>query len=104
MKVSATKAKVVRSTIAQFLGFTFYKNGENRKCMPTKDRKKRLYEKIKVVLSRRYCIERALSTTFAKINQIVRGWINYFKIRSIKQFGTKEVGWKLLTSSSIPKF
>ena len=86
LKVSATKTKVVRPTKGQFLGFTFYKNGENWKCVPTKDRKKRLYEKIKVILSRKHTVSRPLSITFTKVNQIVRGWINYFKIGSIKQF------------------
>lgn len=86
LKVSATKTKVVRPTKGQFLGFTFYKNGENWKCVPTKDRKKRLYEKIKVILSRKHAVSRPLSITFTKVNQIVRGWINYFKIGSIKQF------------------
>lgn len=47
LKVSATKTKVVRPTKGQFLGFTFYKNGKEWKCIPTKDRKKRLYSKIK---------------------------------------------------------
>ena len=42
LKVSATKTKVVRPTKGQFLGFTFYKNSQEWKCMPTKDRKKRL--------------------------------------------------------------
>ena len=93
LKVSATKTKVVRPTKGQFLGFTFYKNGENWKCIPTKDRKKRLFEKIKVVLSRRHAVARPLSTTFTKVNQIVRGWINYFKVGSIKLFLDKFGQW-----------
>ena len=93
LKVSATKTKVVRPTKGQFLGFTFYKNGENWKCIPTKDRKKRLYEKIKVVLSRRHAVARPLSTTITKVNQIVRGWINYFKVGSIKLFLDKFGQW-----------
>lgn len=86
MKVSATKTKVVRSTKGQFLGFTFYKNGENWKCIPTEDRKKRLYEKIKVILSRKHAVSRPLAITFTKVNQTVRGWINYFRIGSLKRF------------------
>lgn len=93
LKVSATKTKVVRPTKGQFLGFTFYKNGENWKCIPTKDRKKRLYEKIKVVLSRRHAVAIPLSTIFTKVNQIVRGWINYFKKGSIKLFLDKFGQW-----------
>lgn len=36
LKVSATKTKVVRPTKGQFLGFTFYKNGKEWKCIPTR--------------------------------------------------------------------
>lgn len=86
LKVSATKTKVVRPMKGQFLGFAFYKNGEHWKCTPTKDRKKRLYEKIKIILSRRHAVSTPLSITFTKVNQIVRGWINYFRIGSIKLF------------------
>lgn len=86
LKVSSTKTKVVRPTKGQFLGFTFYKNGKEWKCIPTKDRKKRLYSKIKAILKRKHAISRPLAITFTKVNQIVRGWINYFKIGSIKLF------------------
>ena len=86
LKVSATKTKVVRPTKGQFLGFTFYKNSQGWKCAPTKDRKKRLYEKIQKYLKRKHAVSRPLSMTFTKVNQIVRGWINYFKIGSIKIF------------------
>lgn len=86
LRVSATKTKVVRPTKGQFLGFTFYKNSQEWKCIPTKDRKKRLYSKIKEVLKRKHAVSRPLAITFTKVNQIVRGWINYFKIGSIKKF------------------
>ncbi|MCR1961869.1 group II intron reverse transcriptase/maturase [Thomasclavelia cocleata] len=86
LKVSATKTKVVRPTKGQFLGFTFYKDSQGWKSRPTKDRKKRLYEKIQKYLKRKHAVSRPLSTTFTKVNQIVRGWINYFKIGSIKMF------------------
>ena len=86
LKVSATKTKVVRPTKGQFLGFTFYKNSQGWKCAPTKDRKKRLYTKIQKYLKRKQAVSRPLAITFTKVNQIVRGWINYFKIGSIKIF------------------
>lgn len=86
LKVSATKTKVVRPTKGQFLGFTFYKNSQEWKCAPTKDRKKRLYCKIEKYLKRKQAVSRPLAITFTKVNQIVRGWINYFKIGSIKIF------------------
>ena len=86
LKVSATKTKVVRPTKGQYLGFTFYKDSQGWKCAPTKDRRKRLYSKIQKYLKRKHAVSRPLSITFKKVNQIVRGWINYFKIGSIKIF------------------
>ena len=86
LKVSTTKTKVVRPMKGQFLGFTFCKNGQEWKCIPTKDRKKRLYSKIQEYLKRRHAVSRPLAVTFTKVNQIVRGWINYFRIGSIKKF------------------
>lgn len=46
LKVSATKTKIVRPTKSNFLGFTFWKNGESWKCRPSDDRKVKLYEKL----------------------------------------------------------
>ena len=86
LKVNATKTKVVRPTKGQFLGFTFYKDGQGWKCKPTKDRKKRLYTKIQEYLKRKRAVSRPIAITFTKVNQIVRGWINYFKLGSIKIF------------------
>ena len=86
LKVSATKTKVVRPTKGQFLGFTFYKAKTVWKCTPTKDRKKRLYSNFQKYLERKHAVSRPLSVTFKKLNQMIRGWIQYFKISSIKVF------------------
>lgn len=86
LKVSAAKTKAVRPKKGQFLGFTFYKDSKGWKCIPTKDRKKRLYAKIKKLTKRRHAVSRPLAITFTKVSQIVRGWINYFRIGSMKQF------------------
>lgn len=93
LKVSATKTKVVRPTKGQFLGFTFYKAKTVWKCTPTKDRKKRLYSNIQKYLERKHAVSRPLSVTFKKLNQMIRGWIQYFKISSIKVFLEEFVQW-----------
>ena len=54
--------------------------------MPIKDRKERLCTKIKKVLKIKQAVSRPLTKTFTKVNQIVIGWINYFKIGNIKVF------------------
>ncbi|QIA86828.1 group II intron reverse transcriptase/maturase [Lactobacillus johnsonii] len=93
LKVNATKTKVVRPTKSNFLGFTFFKTGEKWQCKPGDDRKKKLYEKLKLVLCRRKAVAMPLSLIFTKVNQIVRGWINYFRIGSIKVFLFKLGQW-----------
>lgn len=86
LKVSATKTKIVRPTKSNFLGFTFWHSQEGWKCKPGDDRKKKLYEKIKEVLKRKKAVSKPLGETFTKLNRIMIGWINYFKIGSMKGF------------------
>lgn len=86
LKVSATKTKVVRPTKSTFLGFTFWKSAKGWMSKPASDRKKRLYDKIRVVLCRKKACAQPLAVTFTKVNEIVRGWINYFRIGSMKLF------------------
>ena len=86
LKVSATKTKITRPSNSNFLGFTFWKNSDKWQCKPGNDRKAKLYEKIKLVLKRKHAVSRPLAITFIKLNQIVRGWINYFRIGSMKLF------------------
>ena len=86
LKVSATKTKIVRPTNNNFLGFTFWKSTEGWKCKPGTDRKIKLYDKVKKVLKRKHAVSKPLSITFTKLNQIIRGWVNYFRIGSMKVF------------------
>lgn len=86
LKVSATKTKVVKPPKSQFLGFTFWKSKDKWECKPCKDRKQKLCNKIKEILTRRKAVAKPLSETFRKVNQILRGWINYFKIGAMKLF------------------
>ena len=93
LKVNITKTKVVRPSNSSFLGFTFWKNKDGWKSKPTYDRKQKLCKKIKEVLCRKKASALPLSTVFTKVNQIVRGWINYFRIGSMKTFLTEFGEW-----------
>ena len=93
LKVSATKTKVVRPNNSNFLGFGFWKSKEGWRCKPADDRKKKLCDKIKVVLNRKQAVSRPLAVTFTKLNRILIGWINYFKIGSMKGFLNKFGQW-----------
>ena len=86
LKVSATKTKVVRPTNSNFLGFTYWKNPSKWECIPTKKSKKSLYDKCRKELIRKKCVAQTNAKTFTRINQIVKGWINYFRIGRMKNF------------------
>lgn len=93
LKVSPTKTKVVRPTHSEFLGFTYWKAKDGWHCKPSDDRKKRLMVKTKAVLQRKEAVSRPLAVTFTKLNQIVRGWINYFIIGDMKAFLNEYGQW-----------
>ena len=93
LKVSATKTKIVRPTNSNFLGYTFWKSTNGWKCKPGNDRKIKLYDKVRKVLKRKYAVSIPLAITFTKLNQIIRGWINYFRIGSMKIFIDKFGQW-----------
>ena len=86
LKVSATKTKIVRPTNSNFLGFTFWKSTDGWKPKPQDNRKVKLIEKIKIILKRKHAVSRPLGDTFTKLNQVIKGWINYFKIGSMKKW------------------
>ena len=86
LKVSATKTKVVRPTNSNFLGFSYWKGSSKWECRPNAKSKKRLYENCRKELIRKKCVAQRNATTFKRINQIVKGWINYFRIGKMKGF------------------
>lgn len=93
LKVSASKTKVVRPTKSKFLGFTFWKSGNQWKCKPTQEKKTNLYGKTKKILLRKKAIARPIGETFKELNQLIIGWINYFKIGNMKIFMEEYGSW-----------
>lgn len=86
LKVNATKTKVVRPTRSKYLGFTFLKHGGEWKVRPTSEKKKKLKQKLNEHLKRNKAVARPLQATIQKVNEVVRGWINYFRIGMMKGF------------------
>ncbi len=86
LKVNATKSKVVRPMRSKYLGFTFLKNGGQWKVKPTNEKKAKLYQVMREYLKRGKAIARPLAVTIKRVNQIVMGWINYYRIGMMKQF------------------
>lgn len=91
LKVNGTKTKVVRPMRSKYLGFTFLKHGGEWKVKPTTEKKKKLKKKLSEYLKRGKAVARPLVVTVKRVNEIVRGWINYFRIGMMKGF-MKELG------------
>ena len=48
--------------------------------------------RIKEILCRRRAVARSLSAVFTELNQVLRGWVNYFRIGSMKTWLKEEFG------------
>ena len=91
LKTNESKSKVVRPTRSKYLEFTFAKRGNEWKVKPTNDKKAKLYKVMREYLKRAIGVARSLRETFIRVNQMVRGWINYYRIGMMKSF-IKEFG------------
>ena len=83
LKVNMTKTKVCKPNELKYLGFGFYKSN---KCevIPHKESKAKFKRKLKSLTKRSESI--SLDKRFERLNLLIRGWINYFKISKMKTF------------------
>ncbi len=93
LKVNASKTKVVRPTRSKYLGFTFLNHGGEWKDKPTTEKKKKLKQKLSEYLKKNKAIARPLAETIKRVNEIVRGWINYFRIGMMKTYMQEFGAW-----------
>lgn len=93
LTANAEKTKVVRPTNSKFLGFTFWKNKTGWRLRLAGDSKKRLEGKIKKILLRKEAVARKLADTITMLNQLVVGWMNYYKIGDVKGYLAKFGQW-----------
>lgn len=93
LKVNVTKSKVVRPMRSKYLGFTFLKNAGQWKVKPTNEKKAKLYQVMRSYLKRGKAAARPLAVTIKRVNQIVMGWINYYRIGMMKQYMEKFGEW-----------
>jgi len=78
---------------SEYLGFTFLKSGGEWKVKPTNEKKAKLHQVIREYLKRGKASARPLKVTIKRVNQIVLGWINYYRIGMMKQFMEKFGQW-----------
>lgn len=84
LKVNAEKSKVTRPTKTKYLGFSFWKSPKGQwKPKPHLKSYQKLIRKLKQLTDRSWSI--SLDSRIKKINYVVRGWINYFRIANMRQ-------------------
>lgn len=83
LKVNVEKSKVARPNDIKYLGFGFYytKTGIV-KPKPHLKSVQKFKRKLKQLTKRSWSI--SLDKRFVKLNQVIRGWINYFRIADMK--------------------
>ena len=83
LKVNAEKSKVTRPTQTKYLGFSFWKSPKGQwKPKPHLKSYQKLVRKLKQLTDRSRSI--SLDNRIRKINYVVRGWVNYFRIANMK--------------------
>ena len=81
--VNAEKSKVARPKGIKYLGFGFYKDKQGRwKPKPHLKSVQKFVSKLKDITSRSNAM--SIKEKVTKLNQVIRGWINYFKIGDMK--------------------
>lgn len=84
LKFNMTKTKVTKPSRLKYLGFGFWKDSKDSmwKARPHKDSVERFKRKLKRLTKRSWSI--TMDERIEKLNQAIRGWINYYRIGSMK--------------------
>lgn len=84
LKVNMTKSKVDRPQGLKYLGFGFYFDRQTHqyKAKPHIKSVAKFKARMKQLTCRSWGVENSYKVT--KLNQLIRGWINYFRIGSMK--------------------
>lgn len=84
LKVNAEKTKIVRPWKLKYLGFGFYKDSKSNTyySRPHEDSIDRFALKLKSITSRKWSMN--FHERIKKLNEVTRGWVNYFSITNMK--------------------
>ena len=82
LKVNAEKTHITPPGRLKYLGFGFWKDKDEWKARPHEDSVEKFKRKLKALCRRNWNVD--LTYRFQKINEVTRGWINYFRIGSMK--------------------
>lgn len=89
LKVNTTKTKIVRPNNLKYLGFGFFQDRETGRygCKPHEDSITKFKRNLKKITSRSLSVD--FRTRIKKLNEVTRGWVNYFAISNMKTAITK---------------
>ena len=84
LKVNAEKTKITRPGRLKYLGFGFYKDSKAKewKCRPHRDSVEKFKRTLKKLTNRSQSM--AFAVRVQRLNWVIRGWINYFALGSMK--------------------
>lgn len=82
LKVNVSKSKVARPTDIKYLGFGFYYKKGKVRPKPHLKSVQKFKRKLKALTKRNWSI--SLDERIKKINEVVRRWINYFRMADMK--------------------
>ena len=98
LKVNMTKTKVTRPNKLKYLGFGFWKGQDGWKARPHQDSIQRFERKLKKLTKRSWSV--SMDYRIEKLNQVIRGWINYFRMGNMKET-LKKIDGRLRTRMRI---
>lgn len=90
LKVNAEKTHITRPSNLKFLGFSFWKSKDGWLTKPHKESFKKLFFKLKRLVKRSWSID--LTYRIKKINEVLCGWINYYRRTSMRIFLKERIG------------
>ena len=84
LKVNMTKTRIARPQKLKYLGFGFYKDSKAKewKCRPHQESVKKLKNRLKELTCRKK--SGTVTSKIVELNQVIRGWINYYALGSMK--------------------
>ena len=83
LKVNMTKTKVTTPMELKYLGFGFVKMNGKWEARPHKDSIASFKRKLKKLTSRSWSV--SMDERIHRLNQVIRGWVNYFRIGKMKK-------------------
>ena len=91
VQVNVTKTKVCRPNDTKYLGFSFYKRNDKWRPKPHLKSVQKFKAKLHGYSKRSWSV--SMDYRISKLNPVIRGWINYFRICDMKTLMRDMDGW-----------